>query len=94
MGQLLKSLREYADSDHLPMHMPGHKRCMGEIGNPYFIDITEIDGFDDLHHAEGILADAQKRTYTMQRRRTIWSTGARQESWQQYPDARPSAVSF
>lgn len=61
MGQLLKSLREYADSDHLPMHMPGHKRCMGEIGNPYFIDITEIDGFDDLHHAEGILADAQKR---------------------------------
>lgn len=61
MSQLLRSLREYADSDHLPMHMPGHKRRMGEIGNPYFIDITEIDGFDDLHHAEGILADARKR---------------------------------
>ena len=61
MSQLLRSLREYADSDHLPMHMPGHKRRMGEIGDPYFIDITEIDGFDDLHHAEGILADAQKR---------------------------------
>lgn len=61
MGQLLKSLREYADSDYLPMHMPGHKRRMGEIGNPYFIDITEIEGFDDLHHAESILKDAQDR---------------------------------
>lgn len=61
MGQLLKSLREYSDSDYLPMHMPGHKRRMGEIGDPYFIDITEIDGFDNLHHAEGILADAQRR---------------------------------
>lgn len=61
MGHLLKSLREYADSDYLPMHMPGHKRRMGRIGDPYFIDITEIDGFDDLHHAKGILADAQMR---------------------------------
>lgn len=61
MSYLLKSLKEYADSDYLPMHMPGHKRCMGEIGDPYFIDITEIDGFDNLYHAEGILADAQKR---------------------------------
>lgn len=43
------------------MHMPGHKRRMAGIGDPYFIDITEIDGFDDLHHAEGILADAQDR---------------------------------
>ena len=28
---------------------------------PYAIDITEIDGFDDLHHAGGILRDAQER---------------------------------
>lgn len=28
---------------------------------PYRIDITEIDGFDDLHHAEGILKEAQER---------------------------------
>ena len=52
---------EYADSGCLPMHMPGHKRRMGEMGNPYFIDLTEIDGFDDLHHARGILLEAQKR---------------------------------
>ena len=29
--------------------------------SPYRIDITEIDGFDDLHHAEGILKEAQER---------------------------------
>ena len=28
---------------------------------PFAIDITEIDGFDDLHHAGGILKDAQER---------------------------------
>lgn len=61
MSELLDSLKTYADSDYLPMHMPGHKRRMGEMGNPFFIDITEIDGFDDLHNAKGILKEAQKR---------------------------------
>lgn len=61
MSELFESLKRYADSDYLPMHMPGHKRRMGELGNPFFIDITEIDGFDNLHHAEGILLEAQKR---------------------------------
>lgn len=61
MNGLFEKLKEYADSDYLPMHMPGHKRRMGEIGNPFFIDITEIGGFDNLHHAEGILLEAQKR---------------------------------
>ena len=28
---------------------------------PYGIDITEIDGFDNLHHAEGVLLEAQER---------------------------------
>lgn len=28
--------------------------------NPYEIDITEIEGFDDLHHPEGILQQAQE----------------------------------
>lgn len=42
------------------MHMPGHKRQTGEpflrdFPNPFSIDITEIDGFDNLHHPEGIL---------------------------------------
>lgn len=61
MSELYKKLKTYADSDSLPMHMPGHKRRMGEIGNPFFIDVTEIDGFDDLHHAQGILKKTQER---------------------------------
>ncbi len=61
MSELLEQLKTYADSDYLPMHMPGHKRRMGDLGNPFFIDITEIGGFDNLHHAEGILLEAQKR---------------------------------
>jgi len=61
MSELFEKLREYADSDYLPMHMPGHKRRTGDLGNPFFIDITEIGGFDNLHHAEGILLEAQKR---------------------------------
>lgn len=65
MSELLKKLKEYADSDYLPMHMPGHKRRMGEIGNPFFIDITEIEGFDNLHHAKGILLEAQKRAASL-----------------------------
>ena len=61
MSELFEKLKEYADSDYLPMHMPGHKRCLGEIGNPFFIDITEISGFDNLHHAKGLLLEAQER---------------------------------
>ena len=61
MSELFKKLKDYADSDYLPMHMPGHKRRLGNIGNPFFIDITEIEGFDNLHHAEGILLEEQKK---------------------------------
>lgn len=45
--------------------MPGHKRNK-EIAQrtgvdlPYEIDITEITGFDDLHHADGIIKEAEE----------------------------------
>ena len=61
---ILERLTEYAGSDAYPFHMPGHKRqeisdgVPGGFPDPYGIDITEIDGFDNLHHAEGILKDA------------------------------------
>lgn len=62
-GGLVKALEGYSHSGSYPFHMPGHKR------NPDFfrmppvadIDITEIDGFDNLHHAQGIIKDAQAR---------------------------------
>lgn len=55
-------LKEYAKSDYYPFHMPGHKRRNMEFINPYEIDITEIEGFDDLHHPEpdGLLTLAQQ----------------------------------
>lgn len=56
-----KKLTSYGKSDYYPFHMPGHKRQSLDFPNPYSIDITEIDGFDNLHHANGILKDAQKR---------------------------------
>ena len=63
---LLETLMGYVESDAYPFHMPGHKRreipdgVKGGFPDPYGIDITEIDGFDNLHHAEGILKDAME----------------------------------
>lgn len=56
-----QKLKAYAQSNIYPWHMPGHKRIPLDDGNPYEIDITEIDGFDNLHDAKGILAEAQSR---------------------------------
>lgn len=63
MNNIFDKLKAYSDSDYYAFHMPGHKRNLDLMDgtSPYRIDITEIDGFDDLHHAEGILRDAQER---------------------------------
>lgn len=58
---IYEKLKEYAKSDAYPFHMPGHKRKVDWISNVYDIDITEIDGFDDLHHADGILEECMAR---------------------------------
>ena len=62
---LVNRLKAYGETDACPMHMPGHKRQMGEaflreFPNPFSMDITEIDGFDNLHHAEGILKESME----------------------------------
>lgn len=63
MERLYTKLKEYSASDFYPFHMPGHKRNPQITGAdlPYGIDITEIDGFDDLHHASSILKEAEER---------------------------------
>ena len=59
--EIIKKLEKL---DKLPMHMPGHKRNI-ELA-PYLkrlaadLDITEIEGFDDLHCPEGILQKSQQ----------------------------------
>ena len=59
---LLKRLTEY-NRTRIPMHMPGHKRNTALLGNnlPYGIDITEVDGFDNLHELEGVLKETAER---------------------------------
>ena len=74
---LFHKLNSYAQSDFYPFHMPGHKRNVflspeaiesnadvrtsPNAATPESIDITEISGFDDLHHPEGILKEAQEQ---------------------------------
>ncbi len=58
MEHLLKKLQNLSESDFYPYHMPGHKRNGASV---FATDITEIDDFDNLHHATGILKDAQDR---------------------------------
>ena len=57
-----RELYEYGQKRIYPFHMPGHKRqtVTEYLKNPYLEDITEITGFDNLHHAEGILKEAQE----------------------------------
>jgi len=70
--RLNKKLLNYKKEDVYPFHMPGHKRnilkaCSNEdsfgkrLSDMYSIDITEIDGFDNLHDAKDIILDAQIR---------------------------------
>ncbi len=54
-------LRELADSDFYPFHMPGHKRQQTGLEDPYAIDITEIPGFDNLHDPQGLILEAMER---------------------------------
>lgn len=58
---LEQKLQELGNSDIYPFHMPGHKRMPLSFANPYTVDITEIEGFDNLHHAQDLLKDAQQQ---------------------------------
>jgi arginine/lysine/ornithine decarboxylase len=55
-------LKAYAGSDAYAFHMPGHKRRLtpGWPAEAGAIDITEIDGFDNLHDAQEILSEEMK----------------------------------
>ena len=72
MPYLYDELRNYAKSDYYPFHMPGHKRRLGEFMNPIEADITEIEGFDNLHHAEGILKEAKERAAAIYKSRNTY----------------------
>ncbi len=62
MEHLFDKLGGYGRGDIYPYHMPGHKRqSWGKLPQEMYLrDITEIDGFDDLHQPEGILKELQE----------------------------------
>lgn len=62
-NNLLYKLDEYGKDGLYPFHMPGHKRNddISPHIDAYRSDITEIDGFDDLHHPDGCLKKAMER---------------------------------
>lgn len=60
---IYEQLAALALSDAYPFHMPGHKRNP-KAGLPEGfaqLDITEIENFDNLHHAQGILQESMRR---------------------------------
>ena len=58
-------LEQYAKQNHIPMHMPGHKR--NPQAAPYLnhlseqLDVTEIEGMDNLYVPNGMLKQAMER---------------------------------
>lgn len=65
MKNLWKELEDYSTSDYYPFHMPGHKRKEWSYYNRfpsfYRYDISEINSFDNLHDAKGLLLSSQQR---------------------------------
>ena len=67
---LAEELAAYGSAGVYPLHMPGHKRrlwpegCGGEGAETLRLaarlDITEIDGFDNLHQPDGILKEGME----------------------------------
>lgn len=66
---VLQTLLDYHDEKNLILSMPGNKCGLGflknEIGKEFankmgFLDITENDPLDNLHHPEGIIKDAEE----------------------------------
>lgn len=72
-SSLCEELKAYCTSGIAAMHMPGHKRVLKPVeGLPYDWDVTEVEGTDDLHHANGILKKAMDRTRDLVGSRRTW----------------------
>ena len=72
MQNISEKIDEYRKKDVYPFHMPGHKRrCPGaafsgedagrRLSSAMEHDYTEIDGFDNLYRAGGIIAESERR---------------------------------
>ncbi len=59
--KLLETMERYLAEENIPFHMPGHKRCTTGVWPQSVMkrDVTEVDELDDLHHADGAIAELQ-----------------------------------
>ena len=63
MDQIRNMLETYTGRELTALHMPGHKRkpVFGGMWDEIFqLDVTEVPGTDDLHHAAGPILESQK----------------------------------
>ena len=65
-------VRQYAQSNALRLHMPGHKGSA--LLGMEELDITEIDGADSLYEAEGIIAESEENAGALFGANTFYST--------------------
>ena len=64
--------RDYAQSDALRLHMPGHKGVPLTGLEP--LDLTEIDGADSLFEASGILRESEENASQLFGAHSFYST--------------------
>lgn len=61
---LLGELKKFRKTEKISMHIPGHKNGRGLglsfVKNAFKVDVTELDGTDNLQNPSGILASAQE----------------------------------
>jgi arginine decarboxylase len=65
---LYEAVRKYIKRDMVPFHMPGHSQGRGVpqslkriFGKDIFdFDLTEVSGLDYLHHARGVIKEAEQ----------------------------------
>ena len=74
MNSILQQQCEALAGARYPLHMPGHKRRVPPAPGLgcYAFDLTEIEGADDLHDADGILAAAMGRTAALYGSARCW----------------------
>ena len=63
---MIDKIKAYTSSGAYPFHMPGHKRT-AHPELPFSFDMTEIDGFDNLHHPQGCIREIEKKAAALYR---------------------------
>lgn len=61
MTPIIDGLKKYISEENIRMHMPGHKaKALKTIADLLpELDVTEVDGVDNLHNAKEIIAESQ-----------------------------------